>query len=68
MLHLFLSDRILVVALPAHLSHFLQPLDVSVFSAYKSYLQREIHNAARGKDEKSRVLDAFDIAECITNA
>jgi len=47
--------------MPSHTSHFLQPLDVSVYSSYKSALEKEIHEVARCK----LVLDAFDVAQCI---
>lgn len=58
------GHRIVVIALPAHTSHVLQPLDVSVFSSYKSYLQAEVHKCSRVKS----VLNAFDIAGCIRDA
>ena len=64
-LYLLMSNRILVLLLPSHLSHVLQPLDVSVFSACKSYLQREIFYAVRGKNFSSRVLDAFEIVNAL---
>lgn len=32
------ETRVLVIALPAHTSHELQPLDVAAFGTYKSYL------------------------------
>lgn len=35
------SKSVIVIALPAHTSHVLQPLDVTVFGPYKSYLQLE---------------------------
>ena len=63
-LQLFRKNRIIVVALPAHTSHVLQPLDVSVFSSYKSFLQREIHSYAQRK----KCLDAFDVSCCIKYA
>lgn len=63
-LQLFRENDIIVIALPAHTSHVLQPLDVSVFSSYKSYLQREIHTFAQRK----KLLDAFDIAMGISRA
>jgi len=58
------KNNIYVVGLPAHTSHVLQPLDVSVYSPFKSFLQCEIHARAR----TSRVLDAFDVAEIISVA
>ena len=63
-LQLMKENRVIVIAMPAHTSHRLQPLDVSVFSAYKSYIQKEIHTMAKCKT----ILDAFDIAICIRNA
>lgn len=43
------GNGIIVVALPAHTSHVIQPVDVSVFSSYKSTQQANIHRAARAK-------------------
>ena len=58
-LHLFKCNHVVVIALPSHTSHVLQPLDVSFF---KSALQREMHKIARPK----KVLNAFDISEILT--
>lgn len=58
------QNRIVVIALPAHTSHELQPLDVTVFGAYKSFLQAEFHRAARSNS----TLNAFTVASCIHNA
>ena len=63
-LQLMKENWVIVIAMPAHTSHRLQPLDVSVFSVYKSYIQKEIHNMAKCKT----ILDSFDIAICIRNA
>ena len=54
-LQYLLENRIIVVAMPAHSSHRLQPLDVGVFGPFKSELQREIHTAAR----VHKVIDMF---------
>ena len=56
-LKLLRDNNIFVIALPAHSSHRLQPLEVTVFGLYKSFLQAEIHRAARIKS----LLNAFDI-------
>ena len=63
-LQIFRKNRLVVVALPAHTCHVLQPLDVSVFSSYKSFLQREIHICAQSK----KCLDAFEVSFCIKYA
>ena len=63
-LNLFRQNRVIVVSLPAHSSHRLQPLDISVFSAYKSYLEAEIHPASSLRS----ILSAFDIGCIISNA
>lgn len=60
-LDLLHHNNVIVIGLPAHTSQLLQPLDVSVFSSVKSYIQREFHR--RGRDK--RVLDAFDIVEVL---
>ena len=54
-------NRILATAFPAHTSHELQPLDVSGFGAYKSYLQAELHRYALA----NATLNAFSVASCI---
>lgn len=63
-LQLLRDNNVVVIGLPAHTSHVLQPLDVSVFSSFKSYLQREFHSMVRAK----RVLDAFDVPSIIAAA
>ena len=63
-LQLFKEINIFVIALPSHTSHVLQPLDVTIFGPYKSYLQQTMHSAALQK----RILNAFDIGECISQA
>ena len=63
-LYLFNRNNIITVALPAHSSHELQPLYVTVFGACKSFLQRELHRASKQKKK----LNAFDIASIIHNA
>ena len=37
-LYLLHQNNVVVIGLPAHTSHVLQPLDVSVFSSFKSYI------------------------------
>ena len=58
------ENDIIAISLPAHTLHVLQPLDVTVFAAFKSYLQARVHQASRVK----KVLDAFDIADIIRRA
>lgn len=58
------DNRIIVIALPSHTSHVLQPLDVSVFGPYKSYLQSELHRVSRIANK----LNAFTVGTCILNA
>ena len=50
-----------VVGIPAHTSHVLQPLDVTIFGPFKSFLEREISARATWK----LVLDAFDVADVL---
>ena len=63
-LDLFRKNNIITIALPSHSSHELQPLDVTVFGAFKSYLQRELHMASQTK----KIFNAFDIASMLHNA
>ena len=41
------EQKIVVLVLPAHTSHFLQPLDVVLFQPYKHYHRRAIADATR---------------------
>jgi len=63
-LQFFSDNYIIVIALPAHTSHILPPLDVSIFSSYKSFLQREVHAFSQNK----KVFNAFDITCCINTS
>lgn len=56
-LNLMKENGVVVVAQPAHTSHVLQPLDVTVFGPYKIYLEEELHRAAR----VSSKLNAFTV-------
>ena len=58
------DNRILMVAMPSHSSHVLQPLDVGVFSSYKSHLQSAVHRISRHTNR----LDVFGAANCIAEA
>ena len=60
-LQLLRHHDIVVIGLPAHTSHVLQPLDVTVFGPFKSYMQKEIHRMALLKPK----LDAFDVAQVL---
>lgn len=40
------ENRVVVISLPYHTSYELQPLDVSVFGPYKSYLQDELNRVS----------------------
>lgn len=51
------QKNVITIAVPAHCSYELQPLEVTVFSTYKSSLQKELHCATRAKSK----LNAFDI-------
>ena len=63
-LKMLADNNVEVLALPAHTSHVSQPLDVSVFGEYMSYLQQEVYRASR----QNQCLDAFDVVTCIRNA
>ena len=58
-LQCFKNNGVVVITIPAHTSHVLQPLDVSVYGTFKSYIQREVNNRTMVK----RVLDVFDVAD-----
>ena len=63
-LNLLRKNRNIIIALPSHTSHALLPLDVTVFGAYKSFLQAGLLRAARTK----ATLNAIDVGICIHNA
>ena len=63
-LKLFRDNNIITIAVPSHSTHELQPLDVTVFGACKSFLQRELHRASKNK----KPLIDFDIASIIRSA
>lgn len=50
--------------LPAYTSHELQPPDLNVFEAFKSYVQAALHRSAR----ENSALIAFTVSLCIRNA
>lgn len=58
------ENGIIAITLPAHTSYVLQPLDFSVFSPFKSALERNFSAAARVASQ----LDAFSITRCIHDA
>ena len=60
MLH---DAKIVIQGLPSHASHELQPLDVCVFSAFKSRLRSEFEQALLACNEKK--FDVFAIAEIV---
>ena len=55
------ENGVYVIGLPAHTSHVLQPLDVTVFGPFNSYIQKEVHSRAM----RTQVLDAFDVADVL---
>ena len=63
-LQFFKDNGVIVISIPAHTSHVLQPLDVSVHGPFKSYMQREVNTRAILK----RVLDVFDVREILKHA
>ena len=63
-LTLLRENNVHVVALPSHISHVLQPLDVSVFGPFKSKVQAERHKLS----SHTSVLDVFGAASCLTIA
>ena len=55
------ENGVYVIGLPAHTSHVLQPLDVTVIGSFKSYIQKEVHSRAM----RPQLLDAFDVADVL---
>jgi hypothetical protein len=47
-----ISNNIKMLLMPAHTSHILQPLDVSVFGAYKAAYRRSVHDTSLWVVEK----------------
>lgn len=50
-----------VIEIPAHTSHVLEPLGVTVYGPFKSHIQREVHASAVNKC----VIDVFNVAEIL---
>lgn len=65
-LHMLQQANIVVQGLPAHASHELQPLDVSVFAAFKSKIRSGFDHALIGYGTKR--FDVFAAAELLKNA
>lgn len=63
-LDLFRKNCITVIAFPSHTSYIFQPLNVSMFTALKSYLLWEVYRFAR----LVMVMDALDIVDCVNFA
>ncbi|KAJ5075523.1 protein derived from transposon [Anaeramoeba ignava] len=57
----FMKNQIELFVLPAHSSHFLQPLDLSVFGTFKKYLRR------RGK-LSSNILSFLDVYDAFQSS
>ena len=55
------ENGVYVIGLPAHTSHILQPLDVTVFGPFKSYIQKQVHSRAM----RTHALDAFDVGDVL---
>lgn len=62
-LRLFKDNGVVGIAVSSNTSHVTQPPDVTVFSSYKSFLQQELHRAARQKNK----LNVFNVGQCIKN-
>lgn len=60
---MFKDNLIIVVCLPAHLPQVLQPLDLTVFASFKSYLERKLHSASR----LTHQLDALTLVRIISD-
>lgn len=63
-LNMMKENRVILIALPSHTYHFLHPLDLSVFSPYKHYLQSNLHIFSRLESK----LNSFTVAFCFFNA
>jgi hypothetical protein len=55
------DNKIILLCLPPHTSHMLQPLDVSVFSPLKHWFKRECENRLRMGDIRVSKSDFLDI-------
>ena len=67
-----ISQKIILLCLPAHTTHLLQPLDVGVFAplatAYKAHVQRVTRLGASYSIDKTDFLKLYQLArhEAIT--
>lgn len=63
-LEFFNSHGVICVSLPSHMSHFVQPLDVSVFRSFKQKLRQGISRAYK----IHQTFEIFDACSIISNA
>lgn len=62
--YLLKNNGNIAIEMPAHTSHFLQILEVSVFCPFKYKVQRLVHEAVCTWS----VLDSFDVAQILSQA
>lgn len=62
---LALKHHVIILTIPPHSSHKLQPLDKTFMGAFKTYYSEEIRMWTRNN---ARPLSAFDVAELFNNA
>lgn len=55
------NHRIVLLGLPPHTSHMLQPLDIAVFSPTKHYYRRAVDNRLRLRDIRIPKADFLEI-------
>lgn len=55
------ENTIVALVLPSHTPHLLKPLDFSMFSLFKSFIQKEVHGDCR----VSRKLDLLNLSDTI---
>lgn len=60
------SNNVVFLTIPPHTSHKLQPLDVAVYSPFKTFFEIEINKFQ--KAHPGRVIGQYDIARLVTQA
>lgn len=56
------ENRIIVIGMPTHTSHIVEPLDFSVFSTFKASLSKEFRRLTLTK----KIVDAFEVSNAIS--
>ncbi|XP_013194640.2 uncharacterized protein LOC106138133 [Amyelois transitella] len=60
------KNNVIFLSIPPHTSHKLQPLDVAIYSPFKTFFEIEINKFQ--KQYPGRVMDQYDVAKLVSQA